>query len=402
MAMNPDLDKLQPYPFEKLNRLKAGVTPPLALRPIVLSIGEPKHQPAAFIMEELVAQLKGLANYPTTKGRPELRRAIAQWLTARFRLAAGSVDPERHVLPVAGTREALFAFAQAVVERSRAPRVLMPNPFYQIYEGAALLAGAEPWFLNTTPATGFLPDLEAVPAEVWQRCQLIYLCSPGNPTGAVAPLDYLQRLIALADRHDFIVASDECYSELYFDERNPPPGLLQACAALGRDDFRRCVVFHSLSKRSNLPGLRSGFVAGDAGVLNKFLLYRTYQGCALPPPTQAASLVAWQDEAHVVQNRDDYRRKFDAVLEILRPVLKVEKPDAGFYLWVETPVDDETFTRELFAQQHVTVLPGSYLSRAAHGSNPGANRVRIALVAELEECVEAAQRIAAFVRGLQQ
>lgn len=400
MAMNPDLDRLQPYPFEKLNRLKAGVTPPAELAPILLSIGEPKHRPAPFIVDELIAQLAGLANYPTTKGRPELRGAIAAWLTKRFQLAADSVDPERHVLPVAGTREALFAFAQAVVDRSRAPLVLTPNPFYQIYEGAALLAGAEPWFLNTTAATGFLPDLDAVPQEVWRRCQLLYLCSPGNPTGAVAPLEYLQRLIELADRHDFAIASDECYSELYFDEGNPPPGLLQACAASGRDDFRRCVVFHSLSKRSNLPGLRSGFVAGDAAVLNKFLLYRTYQGCALPPPTQAASIVAWQDEAHVAQNRLYYQRKFDAVLEILQPALKVERPDAGFYLWVETPLDDETFTRELYAQQHVTVLPGSYLSRAAHGGNPGANRVRIALVAELDECVEAARRIREFVSGL--
>lgn len=398
--MNPDLDRLQPYPFEKLAQLKAGVTPPVALSPIVLSIGEPKHQPPAFIRDELVANLGGLANYPLTKGRVELRAAIAQWLIRRFRLKDGSVDAERHVLPVAGTREALFAFAQAVMDRSADALVLMPNPFYQIYEGAALLAGAEPYFMNATAATGFLPDLDAVPAEVWRRCQLLYVCSPGNPSGAVASIEYFQRLIALADRHDFVIASDECYSELYNNEAHPPAGLLQACAVLGRDDFRRCVVFHSLSKRSNLPGLRSGFVAGDAAVLNKFLLYRTYQGCALPPPTQAASISAWQDEAHVSENRAYYQRKFDAVVEILQPVLKVEKPAAGFYLWVETPIDDERFTRELFAQQHVTVLPGSYLSREAHGMNPGRNRVRIALVAEMEECLDAARRIRKFVEGL--
>lgn len=398
--MNPDLDRLQPYPFERLSQLKAGVTPPAELAHIVLSIGEPKHRPPAFIIDELVANLSGLANYPLTKGRVELRAAIADWLTRRFQLRDGSVDPERHVLPVAGTREALFAFAQAVVDPGQAPLVLMPNPFYQIYEGAALLAGAEPHFLNTTAATGFLPDLDAVPAEAWQRCQLIYVCSPGNPTGAVAPLAFFEQLIALADRYDFLIASDECYSELYNDEAAPPPGLLQACAALGRDDFARCVVFHSLSKRSNLPGLRSGFVAGDAAVLNKFLLYRTYQGCALPPPTQAASIVAWQDERHVVENRAYYRQKFAAVAEILQPVLPVEVPPAGFYLWVETPIDDQTFARALFEQQHVTVLPGSFLSRDTAQGNPGRNRVRVALVAEQDECVEAARRLRAFVENL--
>lgn len=397
--MNPDLDRLQPYPFEKLAQLKAGVTPPAGLSPIVLSIGEPKHQPPAFIRDELIANLHGLANYPLTKGRVELRTAIAQWLTRRFQLKDGTVDAEKHVLPVAGTREALFAFAQAVVDPGRQPLVLMPNPFYQIYEGAALLAGAEPYFLNTTAATGFLPDLDAVPTQAWRRCQLLYVCSPANPSGAVAPIEYFQQLIALADQHDFIIASDECYSELYNDESAPPPGLLQACATLGRDDFKRCVVFHSLSKRSNLPGLRSGFVAGDAQVLNQFLLYRTYQGCALPPPTQAASIRAWQDETHVKENRVYYQRKFDAVTDILRPVLPVERPAASFYLWVETPSDDERFTRELFAQQHVTVLPGSYLSREAHGTNPGRNRVRIALVAEMDECVEAARRLREFVEA---
>ncbi len=393
--MNPDLDKLQPYPFEKLAQLKAGIVP--ADKPhIALSIGEPKHQPPGFVLEELLSHLHTLANYPLTKGRNELRETIAAWLQQRFTLAA--VDPASQVLPVAGTREALFAFAQVIVDRQATrPRVLCPNPFYQIYEGATLLAGAEPWFLNCSVENGFLPDLDAVPDAVWQDCQLFYLCSPGNPTGAVAPLDYLQRLIRLADEHDFIIASDECYSELYFDEAAPPPGLLQAAAAMGRNDFARCVVFHSLSKRSNLPGLRSGFVAGDAEVLKRFLLYRTYHGCALPPPTQAASIKAWQDETHVRANRDIYRDKFERVLAILEPVLEVSRPDAGFYLWAKTPGSDTDFARELFAQQHITVLPGSYLSRQAHGSNPGAGRVRMALVAELDECIEAAERIREFI-----
>jgi N-succinyldiaminopimelate aminotransferase len=397
--MNPDLDRLQPYPFEKLNRLKDGVTP-AAGEHIALSIGEPKHQPPGFVVEELITHLHGLANYPLTRGRDELRQAIADWLTRRFSLPEGSLDAGRHILPVAGTREALFAFAQAVVDRSANPLVLSPNPFYQIYEGAALLAGAEPWFLNTTAATGFLPDLDAVPTEVWQRCQLIYLCTPGNPTGAVADVAYLQKLIRLADAHDFIIASDECYSELYFDESAPPAGLLQAAATMGRSDYRRCVVFHSLSKRSNLPGLRSGFVAGDAEVLGRFLKYRTYHGCALPLHTQAASTAAWRDEEHVKANRELYRQKFDAVLAILQPVLKVQRPDAGFYLWAETPGSDTEFARQLFAEQNVTVLPGSYLSREAHGSNPGAGRVRMALVAELDECIEAAGRIREFVKKL--
>ncbi|WP_303904125.1 succinyldiaminopimelate transaminase [Thiohalomonas denitrificans] len=398
--MNPDLEKLQPYPFEKLNSLKTGVRPPADKPHIALSIGEPKHQPPAFVIEEVITHLHGLANYPVTKGRPELRAAAGGWLTRRFGLPVDSIDPEANLLPVAGTREALFAFAQAVVDRSRYPLVLAPNPFYQIYEGAALLAGATPFFLNTTAENRFLPDLDAVTADVWQRTQLIYLCSPGNPTGAVMPVEQLQRLIRLADEHDFIIASDECYSELYFEEDAPPPGLLQAAAAMGRDDYRRCVVFHSLSKRSNLPGLRSGFVAGDRELLRRFLHYRTYQGCALPPPTQAASIVAWQDETHVKANRDLYRAKFDAVLDILQPVLDIERPDAGFYLWPKTPIADTDFTRGLFERQNVTVLPGSYLSREAHGLNPGAGRIRMALVAELDECIEAAERVRRFVESL--
>ena len=395
--MNPDLNRLQPYPFEKLRLLKQDLQAPANLSPIALSIGEPKHVPPHFVIEELISHLHGLENYPLTKASPALREAIAAWLQRRF---GAAVDAERHVLPVNGTREALFAFAQAVIDRSANPLVVMPNPFYQIYEGAAFLAGAEPWFLNTLADTDFVPDIEAVPAEVWQRCQLIYLCSPGNPTGAVVDADTLRRLIELADEHDFIIASDECYSEIYFDEAQPPVGLLQVCAEMGRDDFRRCVVFHSLSKRSNLPGLRSGFVAGDAEVLEKFLLYRTYHGCAMPPPTQAASIKAWGDETHVKNNRDLYREKFDAVLEILQPEMTVEKPQAGFYLWPETPVSDEQFTRDLFAQQNVNVVPGSYLSRDAHGINPGSNRVRMALVAPLQECVEAAKRIRSYVESL--
>ena len=289
-TMNPDLHKLQPYPFEKLAALKTGVTPPRDKSAITLSIGEPQHASPAFVLEELVAQLAGFANYPLSKGTLALRETIAAWLTRRFDLDAHTLDPERHVLPVNGTREALFSFAQAVIDRTRAPLVVMPNPFYQIYEGAALLGGAEPWFINTTVATRFIPDLDGVPDEVWRRCQLVYICTPGNPSGAVMDADVLSRLIALADRHDFIIASDECYSEIYPNEAQPPLGLLQVCKRLGRDDYRRCVVFHSLSKRSNLPGLRSGFVAGDATILKDYLRYRTYHGCALPPPVQAASI----------------------------------------------------------------------------------------------------------------
>jgi len=398
--MNPDLSKLQPYPFEKLNQLKAGVSVATQAPHIALSIGEPKHPTPPFIIDTLTRELSGLSAYPATKGLLPLRASIAAWLAQRFQLPAASIDPERHVLPVSGTREALFAFAQAVVERGSNPLVLMPNPFYQIYEGAALLAGAQPYFLNVTAANGFLPVLDAVPENVWTRCQLLYLCSPGNPTGAVMPMAQLQRIIELADRYNFIIASDECYSELYFDEQQPPPGLLQAAAAMGRTDYRRCVVFHSLSKRSNVPGLRSGFVAGDARVLEKFLLYRTYHGCALPLYVQAASKVAWDDETHVRANRALYRAKFDAVIEILKPVLDVQQPGGGFYLWPRTPLADTEFTRRLYQQQNVTVLPGSYLSRDAHGANPGAGYVRIALVAEMNECVDAAQRIRAYVESL--
>ncbi|MFG0380081.1 succinyldiaminopimelate transaminase [Pseudomonas sp. zbq_18] len=401
--MNHALTQLQPYPFEKLRALLAGITPPSDKPPIALSIGEPKHKSPEFVAKALADNLDQLAVYPTTLGIPALREAIAAWCERRFGVPQGWLDAARHVLPVNGTREALFAFTQTVVQRAEPTQerglVVSPNPFYQIYEGAALLAGAAPHYLPCLEDNGFNPDFDAVPAEVWQRCQILFLCSPGNPTGALVPMAQLKKLIALADEHDFVIAADECYSELYFDEENPPPGLLTACAELGRSDFKRCVVFHSLSKRSNLPGLRSGFVAGDADILKAFLLYRTYHGCAMPVQTQLASIAAWQDEDHVRANRDQYRAKYDAVLEILQPVLDVQRPDGSFYLWAKTPGDDATFTRELFAREHVTVVPGSYLSREVNGENPGAGRIRMALVAPLAECIEAAKRIRAFVQG---
>lgn len=397
--MNPALDQLQPYPFEKLRELLGSVQPAADKRPIALSIGEPKHRSPEFVGKALTDNLDKLAVYPTTLGLPELRQSIATWCERRFGVPQGWLDAARHVLPVNGTREALFAFTQAVVDRNAQGLVVSPNPFYQIYEGAAFLAGAEPHYLPCLEAHGFNPDFDAVPSEVWQRCQILFLCSPGNPTGALIPLDTLKKLIALADEHDFVIAADECYSELYFDEDAPPPGLLSACAELGRSDFKRCVVFHSLSKRSNLPGLRSGFVAGDADILKHFLLYRTYHGCAMPVQTQLASVAAWNDEAHVRANRDMYREKFDAVLDILGPVMDVQRPDGGFYLWARTPGDDTHFTRDLFVSEHVTVVPGSYLSREVNGVNPGAGRVRMALVAPVAECIEAAERIARFIRG---
>lgn len=397
--MNPELAELHPYPFEKLAQLKAGCQPPSTLPHIALSIGEPKHPTPGFITEAVIEHLHGLSNYPTTAGTIELRQAIANWLDRRFQLA-GHIDATQHVLPVNGTREALFAFAQAVINRQTQPLVVMPNPFYQIYEGAAILAGAEPRFLNCTAENDFIPDFDAVDATIWQRCQLLYLCSPGNPTGAVIDQQTLTKLIELAHQHDFVIASDECYSEIYRDEEQPPVGLLQAAMQAGYTDYSRCVVFHSLSKRSNAPGLRSGFVAGDAGILKQFLRYRTYHGCAMPPATQSASIRAWQDEDHVIYNRKYYREKFAAVIDILSPVMNVKQPEASFYLWAETPIADTEFARLLFDQQNVTVLPGSYLTRETLEGNPGANRVRMALVASLEECVEAAHRIRQLIESL--
>lgn len=395
--MNNALQQLQPYPFEKLRALLGAVTPNPDKRPIALSIGEPKHKSPEFVAKALADNLDQMAVYPTTAGIPALREAIANWCERRFSVPAGWLDAAKHVLPVNGTREALFAFTQTVVNRAENGLVVSPNPFYQIYEGAAFLAGATPHYLPCLAEHGFNPDFDAVSADVWDRCQILFLCSPGNPTGALIPLDTLKKLIALADKHDFVIAADECYSELYFDEATPPAGLLSACAELGRQDFKRCVVFHSLSKRSNLPGLRSGFVAGDADILKAFLLYRTYHGCAMPVQTQLASIAAWGDEAHVRANRTLYREKFDAVLEILSPVMDVQRPDGGFYLWPNVGTDDAKFCRDLFVTEHVTVVPGSYLSRDVDGFNPGAGRVRMALVAPLAECIEAAQRIREFV-----
>ncbi|SQF97359.1 succinyldiaminopimelate transaminase [Paucimonas lemoignei] len=396
--MNNAMQLLQPYPFEKLRALLGSVTPNPEKRPIALSIGEPKHRSPAFVAQAMVANLDQMAVYPTTLGVPALREAIAGWCERRFGVPGGWLDPARNVLPVNGTREALFAFTQTVVNREDNGLVISPNPFYQIYEGAAFLAGAQPHYLPCLKENGFNPDFDAVSADVWKRCQILFLCSPGNPTGAVIPLETLKKLIALADEYDFVIAADECYSELYFDEEAPTAGLLSACVALGRQDFKRCVVFHSLSKRSNLPGLRSGFVAGDAEILKAFLLYRTYHGCAMPIQTQLASIAAWNDEDHVRANRDLYREKFDAVLDILSPVMDVQRPDGSFYLWPSVGGDDAAFCRDLYVDQHVTVVPGSYLSREVGGFNPGAGRVRLALVAPLAECIEAAERIREFIQ----
>ena len=399
--MNPDLRYLHPYPFQKIAQLKAGVTPPEHLAMIALSIGEPKHATPEIINQAIQDNLAGMANYPLTKGSFGLRNTIANWLTQRFQLPSDSIDAEQNIIPVNGTREALFSLAQCVIDRQQSDAcIVMPNPFYQIYEGAALLAGAKPVYLPCTAATGFVPDFDAVSAQTWDACQLIYLCSPGNPTGAVINAAEMSKLLNLAEKHDFVIASDECYSELYFYEDKPPVGLLQVAAQMGNTDYQRCVVFHSLSKRSNAPGLRSGFVAGDAKILEQFLLYRTYHGCAMPPMAQAASAIAWQDETHVKHNRDLYREKFAAVLAILHDVIEVEQPAASFYLWPKTPINEERFTKELFAQQHVNVVPGSYLSRQVAGENPGSHRVRMALVAPLEECVEGAERIRHFVQQL--
>ncbi len=398
--MNPNIHNLHPYPFEKLNKLKAGVTENDSLSHIALSIGEPKHAAPDFVLETLKKNLGSISQYPMTKGSDELRQCIAQWLTQRFQLGNCAPDPDRHVLPVNGTREALFAFAQAIIDPSKQPLVLAPNPFYQIYEGAAILAGSEIKYLNTTAENDYIPELDKIDEKTWQRCQLMYICSPGNPTGKVLDEKYLTQLIALADRYNFVLAADECYSEIYPDENNPPVGLLQVCAKLGRHDFKNCVVFHSLSKRSNLPGLRSGFVAGDADILKQFLRYRTYHGCAMSMPFQAASIAAWSDELHVKNNRELYRNKFTAVLDILTDVMDISAPDASFYLWPNTAMDDEVFARKLFAQENVTVLPGSYLSRPANNVNPGAKHVRLALVAELKDCIDAAQRIKRFIQSL--
>ncbi|HEY6093635.1 MAG TPA: succinyldiaminopimelate transaminase [Gallionellaceae bacterium] len=395
--MNPLLDQLQPYPFQKLAALFKGVTPNAAYKPVALHIGEPKHATPQFICDALSANLNGLANYPTTVGSDALRNSIADWLQRRYGIPA--LDAKTQVLPVNGSREALFSFAQAVIDRSRAnPAVVCPNPFYQIYEGAALLAGATPYFLNTVAADNFALNFSELDESVWQRTQLIYVCSPGNPNGHVMPLSEWKTLFEMSDRYGFVIASDECYSEIYFD--TPPLGALEAAQKLGRSDYRNLVIFSSLSKRSNVPGLRSGFVAGDARVLEKFTLYRTYHGCAMNPAVQAASIAAWKDEAHVAENRRLYTEKFAKVTEILKPVLPVSLPDASFYLWLRVPIADTAFAQQLHRDYNVTVLPGSFLAREARGVNPGENFVRIALVANLHETVEAAHRIAEFASKL--
>ena len=397
--MNPDLRKLQTYPFEKLRQLMAGTTPNPELNAIRLYIGEPQHATPDFIKEALIAGLDGLSNYPSTLGQPALRQAIADWMQRRY--ALDGIDPDTEIIPVNGSREALFSFAQAVIDPSRGhvPLVVSPNPFYQIYEGGAYLAGADVRFLNTVRENDFAFDYASLPEDEWRRVQLLIVCSPANPTGKVLNLDDWKALFALSDKYGFVIASDECYSEIYFDEGQPPLGGLQAAKLLGRN-FDRLVMLSSLSKRSNVPGMRSGFVAGDAAILKDYLLYRTYHGSAMSPAFQAASIAAWKDEAHVVDNRAQYRAKFAAVTPLLQDVLGTSMPDASFYLWAKVPMADTEFARRLAADYNVHVLPGSFLARQAHGVNPGAGYVRIALVAPLAECLEAAGRIQQFVTHL--
>jgi N-succinyldiaminopimelate aminotransferase len=404
--MNPLLDLLQPYPFQKLASLLKGVQANPVYQPVSLHIGEPKHTTPKFICDALSANLNGLANYPTTLGSDALRSSIADWIQRRYKLDASSIDPKTpaldpktQVVPVNGSREALFSFAQAVIDRTRDnPVVICPNPFYQIYEGAAFLAGATPQFFNTVAEDNFALNFKQLSEDIWKHTQLIYVCSPGNPNGHVMPLSEWKTLFEMSDRHGFVIAADECYSEIYFD--TPPLGALEAAQQLGRSDFRNLVIFSSLSKRSNVPGLRSGFVAGDARILEKFTLYRTYHGCAMNPAVQAASIAAWNDEAHVAENRRLYKEKFSKVVDILKPVLPVTWPDASFYLWLRVPIADTSFAQQLHRDYNVTVLPGSFLAREVRGSNPGENYVRIALVATLEETLDAAHRIAEFTQKL--
>jgi len=399
--VNPELSLLQPYPFEKLKKLFKDSQPPPHLKNINLSLGEPQDETPDFIIQAMTTALpSGLKKYPTTQGGDNLRCSITHWLTQRFNLPANLIQPSQQVLPVNGTREALFAIAQCLIDRTASrPLVLIPNPFYQIYEGATLLAGAQPWYINCLADNNFQPDFASIPKEIWLDCQLVYICSPNNPSGTIIDLSTWQYLFEMSDKYNFIIVADECYSEIYADETQPPIGLLQAAVLSERLDFKRCIVFHSLSKRSNAPGLRSGFVAGDRELLKRFLLYRTYHGCSMSLPVQAASIAAWQDETHVQTNRALYREKYQAVIDILQPVMPVTYPPASFYLWLQTPIPDEEFARELFAQQNITVLPGSYLSRMIDGINPGYHRIRVALVAPLDICIEAAQRIRQFIQN---
>ncbi|HMD59748.1 MAG TPA: succinyldiaminopimelate transaminase [Steroidobacteraceae bacterium] len=396
--MNPHLAQLQAYPFERLARLLAGARPPDQLSHIGMSIGEPRHQPPQLVLEALAASVDQLGSYPATKGLPLLREAMAASLQRVALPPAARVDAERMVLPVTGTREALFSLIQCIVDPKPKALVAMPNPAYQIYEGAAILAGAEPYYMNCTQAGRFVPTLEAVPAAIWQRCQLLILCSPGNPTGAALNLAYLRAALDLAERYDFVIAADECYADLYLDELAPPPSLLRAAHEAGQPEFARCVIFRSLSKRSSVPGLRSGFVAGDPALMERFLLYRTYHGCAMPLPTQLASIPAWRDEQHVIENRALYREKFDRVLPILQPVLDVQRPDGAFYLWPDVHGDDLSFARQVYEQCNVTILPGSFMARDTPTGNPGVGRVRISLVPGVADCVEAAERLRDFLR----
>ncbi len=389
--MNPNLDLLQPYPFQRLRELFAGIMPNPAYSAINLSIGEPKHATPQLIKDALTQNLAGLATYPTTIGSLALREAISAWIARRYNIAAP--NPETAILPVNGSREALFAFAQVIIDRSKSnPIVISPNPFYQIYEGAAFLAGARPYFLNTSPENGHAMDFENVPVDVLKHTQLVYVCSPGNPSGKVMSLAQWKTLFELSDKYNFVIAADECYSEIYFDEKNPPLGALQAASLLARS-HANLIVFGSLSKRSNVPGMRSGFVAGDSNIIEKFTLYRTYHGCAMSPTVQSASVAAWNDEAHVIENRRLYAEKFNAVTPMLKNVLDVEMPDAAFYLWARSKESDTELAVKLYRDFNITVLPGSYLAREAHGQNPGKNFIRMALVASLEECVEAANRM---------
>jgi N-succinyldiaminopimelate aminotransferase len=398
--MDPNLNRLHPYPFEKLRKLFSKRTEDSGLENINLSIGEPKSPTPDFIKDALKNNLDFLANYPKTKGEVSLRTTIANWLVNRFSLPQNSIDPEQHILPVNGTREALFAIAQTVIDRSQHAKVLLPNPFYQIYEGAAYLAGAEPVYIDFSVINGDVPGINAVNQETWKQTQLVYICTPSNPTGDIIPLTCMQKLLELAHQYDFIIASDECYSEIYTDEKNPPQGLLQAAIANGDVNYQRCLAFYSLSKRSNSPGLRSGFVVGDASIISQFLKYRTYHGCAMPMSTQLASAAAWADETHVQANRKRYQQSFNYALEEIRKETAIEQPQAGFYLWLPTPIDDEQFALGLYSQQNVTVLPGKYLARSVNNQNPGANRVRIALVATPEECQTAAKRITTYIKSI--
>ena len=397
--MNPDLDRLQPYPFEKLRGLFKDTTPNPALSAIALAIGEPKHPTPPLITDALADNLSGLARYPLTLGSESLRATIAAWLKRRYDL--NQIDPHTQVVPTLGSREAIFSLAQTIIDRGKpGATVICPNPFYQIYEGAALLAGATPYFINNVADNNFRYDVSAVPEAVWARTQLVYACSPANPTGKVMSLEEWEQLFNLSDRYGFVIVSDECYSEIYLDNANPPLGALEAAQALGLDGYARLVAMGSLSKRSNVPGMRSGYAVGDAAILKQFTLYRTYHGSAMGPAVQAASEVAWKDEAHVIENRRLYREKFRAFYDIVHPVLPLVMPDASFYFWVKTPIADTEFARRLYQDQHLTVLAGSYLGRVAHGINPGENYVRLAMVSPLNECIEAAHRITNFIQSL--